>query len=429
MSSACPATRSSSRGPCSTQSISNVLDVIEATATARTAVLASAGITTAQLGVGLPGFASIYAGYVQIPYFGDPANPLTSFWVNADLMPPTGASPVPIARVPQQRIPLLATLPNATSGRTQPAAGWPVVIFQHGITLNRTVMFAIADAFAQAGFAVVAIDLPLHGITDTANPFYQGAASPFGSNERHFNRDSVGATGVYAPDGQIDNGWQILNLQNPLNARDHIRQAVSDTIHLTRTIGSLNFPDGDPNPDLDPARIHFVAVSLGSIIGGVFLGLNGEVGTATLSSPAGPLDLDPHGPGSDRLRRADPRGTGGAGPTPRHRWIRQLRPRLADARRPGRSNQLRGRCRGNSSAARDRGARRYDGAERSDRFHRVVVGPSERARDDSRHAPEHHTRHRAVQSGRALVVVQSRDQPGRYRRDAARDGGFCRIAR
>ena len=66
-----------------TQSISDVLDVIEATATARTAVLASAGITTAQLGVGLPGLASIYTGYVQIPYFGDPANPLTSFWVNA----------------------------------------------------------------------------------------------------------------------------------------------------------------------------------------------------------------------------------------------------------------------------------------------------------------------------------------------------------
>ena len=271
-----------------TQSISEVLDVIEATATARTAVLASAGITTAQLGVGLPGLASIYAGYIQIPYFGDPANPLTSFWVNANLMPPTGASPVPIARVAQQRIPLLATLPNVTSGRAQPAAGWPVVIFQHGITLNRTVMFAIADAFAQAGFAVIAIDLPLHGITDTASPFYQGAASPFGNNERHFNRDSVGATGVFAPDGQIDNGWQILNLQNPLNGRDHFRQAVSDTIHLTRTIGSLNFPDGDPNPDLDPTRIHFLGISLGSIISGVFLGLNSEVGTATLSSPAGP---------------------------------------------------------------------------------------------------------------------------------------------
>ena len=170
-----------------TQSISNVLDVIDATATARPAGLISAGITTAQLGLGLPGIASIYTGFIEVPYYGDPANPLTSFWVSSALLPPNVQNPTPIPRVPNRRIPLLATLPNAGSGHTQPGSGWPVVIFQHGITLNRTVMFAMADAFAQAGFAVVAIDLPLHGVTDTASPFYQGANSPFGNNERHFN--------------------------------------------------------------------------------------------------------------------------------------------------------------------------------------------------------------------------------------------------
>ena len=271
-----------------TQSISNVLDVIEASATPRPAVLASAGITTAQLGVGLPGFASIYTGFIEVPYYGDPANPLTSFWVTSALAPPNVTNPTPIARVPNRRIPLLATLPNATSGRTQPTAGWPVVIFQHGVTVNRTVMLAIADAFAQAGFAVVAVDLPLHGIADATNPFYQGPNSPFGNNERHFNLDNVGATGVFAPDGQIDNGWQIFNVGNPLNARDHIRQAVADTIGLTRTLPGLSFPDGDSNPDLDGSRIHFVGSSLGSIISGVFLGVNAEVTTATLASPAGP---------------------------------------------------------------------------------------------------------------------------------------------
>src|SRR3546814_5166859 len=45
-----------------------------------------------------------------------------------------------------------------------PADGWPVVIFQHGITGNRTQMIAIAPALAAAGFATVAIDLPLHGL-------------------------------------------------------------------------------------------------------------------------------------------------------------------------------------------------------------------------------------------------------------------------
>jgi hypothetical protein len=270
-----------------TQSIGNVLDVIAASATPRPAALVAAG-TTAQLGLGVPGIASIYTGYLEVPYYGDPANPLTSFWLNVQQAPPNAQNPTPVARVPSKRIPLLATLPNAGSGRTEPASGWPVVIFQHGITLNRTVMFAMADLFAQQGFAVIAIDLPLHGITAASNPLYQGPNSPFGDNERHFNLDNVGATGVLAPDGQIDNGWQILNVGNPLNARDHIRQAVSDTLHLTRTLPSLNFPDGDANADLDGARIHFVGLSLGSIISGVFLGLDTDVVSATLSSPAGP---------------------------------------------------------------------------------------------------------------------------------------------
>ncbi|HEX6997620.1 MAG TPA: hypothetical protein VF322_05715 [Gammaproteobacteria bacterium] len=272
-----------------TQSIGAVLEVIEQTATPRPAVLAPTGMTTAALGLGLPGLADIYVGFLEIPYFGDPATPLESFWVTAQGAPPTAADPVPVARVPNLRIPLLATLPNAASGHAQqPAAGWPVVIFQHGVTANRTLALAVADAFAQAGFAVVAIDLPLHGVLDPASPFYQGQGSPFGANERHFEQDNVGDVGVLTPDGQIDNGWQLFNVANPLNARDHVRQAVSDLIHLTRTIPTLDFPDGDTDPDLDGARIHFLADSLGSIISGVFLGLNTEVRTATLGSAAGP---------------------------------------------------------------------------------------------------------------------------------------------
>jgi pimeloyl-ACP methyl ester carboxylesterase len=268
-----------------TQSISDVLDVVDATTAARQAVLVAAG-TTAQLNLGVPSLANIYTGYLDIAYYGDPANPLTSFWLNSTLTgPPNFQNPAPYPRVPNRRIPLLATLPN---NQSQPTAGWPVVIFQHGITLNRTVMFAMADSFAAAGFAVVAIDLPLHGITQTTNPLYQGPGNPLGNNERHFNMDNVGAVGVFTPDGQIDNGWQILNVANPLNARDHIRQAVADTIALKRTLPGLNFPDGDANPDLDGNRIHFVGSSLGSIISGVFLGLDQDIRTATLQSPAGP---------------------------------------------------------------------------------------------------------------------------------------------
>ena len=69
-----------------------------------------------------------------------------------------------------------------------------MVIFQHGITRNRTDMLAIAGALAQAGFAVVAIDAPLHGMTDKTSPFYRNQLIGSGApslvvGERTFDLD------------------------------------------------------------------------------------------------------------------------------------------------------------------------------------------------------------------------------------------------
>ncbi len=267
-----------------TQSVSDVLDAVQAGATAMPHQIVPMGITTADLGVGLPGAAALYTGWMQVPYYGDPGDVLGSFWVNSELMPPTAANPHPLPRGGLLRIPVVASLPSRGSA---PDAGWPVVLYQHGVTSNRTTLVAIADAFAAAGFGMVAIDLPLHGVTDTGNPFYQGPGSPFGNNERHFHLDNVGSLGSLVPDGQIDDGWQIFNVANPLNARDHARQAVADLFHLIRTVPAMDL-DSNGVPDLDGNRIHFLGVSLGAIFGTPFVGLNTEFSTATLSSAGGP---------------------------------------------------------------------------------------------------------------------------------------------
>ncbi len=268
-----------------TQSVSDVLEAVQAGATAMPHQIVPMGITTAHLGLGLPGAAALYTGWMQIPYYGDPGDVLGSFWVNSELMPPTAANPHPLPRGGLLRIPVLASLPGRGNA---PDAGWPVVLYQHGVTSNRTTLAAIADAFASAGFAMVAIDLPLHGVTDAGNPFYQGPGSLFGNNERHFHLDNVGPLGSLVPDGQIDDGWHIFNVANPLNARDHARQAVADLFHLIRTVPAMDF-DGNGVPDLDGNRIHFLGVSLGAIFGTPFVGLNTEFSTATLSSAGGPF--------------------------------------------------------------------------------------------------------------------------------------------
>jgi len=161
-------------------------------------------------------------------------------------------------------IPLLVIMPNGAAGAAgiKPAAGWPVVIFEHGITRDRSDAFALAQAFAAQGWVIAAVDLPLHGITSTTSPLYQAP------NEQTFNLDLiVNASGASGPDGVIDpTGTHFINLPYPLASRDNLRQGVVNLLALTRALPALDL-DGDTVGDIDPARIAFIGQSLGSIVG------------------------------------------------------------------------------------------------------------------------------------------------------------------
>lgn len=121
--------------------------------------LAPTGMTLGDLGAGLPPVADIYIGTIDLPYYlaapsaDDPTAPLTGFWQAAPgaYQPPfdgfgldpssthvTYANPLPVA-TSTETVPLLLTVPNAQSGQVQPSEGWPIVIFQHGITGNRKI--------------------------------------------------------------------------------------------------------------------------------------------------------------------------------------------------------------------------------------------------------------------------------------------------
>ncbi|WP_428100765.1 hypothetical protein [Candidatus Rariloculus sp.] len=278
----------------STQPTGDILERLDATTSARAIAAVPTGRSTADLGIGLPGLADLYAGFIEISYYGSQTAPLDSVWIAP---PPTDDDPTPLPAGEPVKIPLLASRPNPRSGMTKPDYGSPVAVLQHGITRDRTTMVTMADAFARFGFAVVAIDLPLHGVTDINSPFYNAPTNPFGTTERHFGLDNVGQLGNYAADGVIDNGWQILNLNNPLNARDNGRQAVADLIQLVRSLPNLDF-DADGEADVDGGRIHFVAVSLGSIFSTAFLAINDDIRTATLASPGGPYTQFLYDPGA-----------------------------------------------------------------------------------------------------------------------------------
>jgi hypothetical protein len=239
------------------------------------------GLTTAALPYNLPGFSDIYAGALAIPYYLSKENPLSGYWQTADGGAVTRYNPLPVATAPLQ-IPVLMTVPNASSGHTQPATGWPVVIYQHGWFRDRTELAFLADALSFAGFAAVAMDMPLHGITDTTSPFYTKGL------ERTFDLDLVNNQTLLPPaDGLIDpSGIHFANLKSLLTTRDNGREAAEDLRQLSATLPMIDL-DGDGKPDLDTGHIRFVGHSLGAIAGGVFLGIEDKVTSATLGMAGG----------------------------------------------------------------------------------------------------------------------------------------------
>ena len=266
-----------------TQSIDDVLQQVHANTTSQPLALQASGLSTADLGFGLPGLADIYAGGLPVPYFLEaptliPAVVLMTHWQGVNGSELTRYNPMPVA-TQQLTIPVLASIPNMME---KPATGWPVVIFQHGITRNRTDLFAVADALALVGFAAVAIDSPLHGITDTASPFFSDLG------ERTFNVDLVdNTTGAPGADGQIDaSGQHFINLNSLLTSRDNLRQGAADLFQLNASLPSADI-DGDGDADFDPNRIHFWGYSLGGIVGTPYLAIEKTAVTAAILTVTG----------------------------------------------------------------------------------------------------------------------------------------------
>jgi pimeloyl-ACP methyl ester carboxylesterase len=292
-----------------TQSTVDTLELMTATATAQTLTVHPTGLTTAAIpGLGLPGHADLYVGTLSVPYYLSRTAPLTEYW-HAPPFPldttstfTTRFNPLP---VPSEKnpilVPVLMSVPNALSlhGPAPPTGGWPVLIFQHGITRSREDMFAVADSFADAGFVVVAIDLPLHGITNPKDPLYAAGANPLyaglglpatGSIERTLDLDVINnTTGAPGPDGVIDtSGSHFINLTSFLTGRDNPRQGVADLVVLALSLPHVTLGTAG---SINPAGIHYLGHSLGAIEGSTFMGVvpSALVSTATLAMPGGQL--------------------------------------------------------------------------------------------------------------------------------------------
>jgi len=237
------------------------------------------------------------------------------------------------------KVPVLITYPTGC-GAT-PAAGWPTVIFQHGITTDRTASLGFANAMAApaAGcFATVAMDLPTHGV-DSSSTDRNGAAirykafnafnvagysvdpvtpgnigttpTPFAHALKTFAEDADPTTAAtyagleerhgnialnalqqpiamdFTPDSETGNsGDFFINLTNMQQTRDHIRQGVMDLLNLNASLENIGTAiNVDTNLDevadfdgkLDTGRVYFVGHSLGAITGLTYVAVNNAI--------------------------------------------------------------------------------------------------------------------------------------------------------
>ena len=222
------------------------LQILAANAVAQPLVVAPTGFNSNQivsqaLGVpnaGLPGIADVFVGTIDLPYYFDTTNSLSSFWL-------------PSLDVRETiTVPVMMTLPNVG---TRPAAGWPIVMYQHGITRNRTDVLLYADAQAAAGFAMIAIDLPTHGLVDASNPF--------NAVNTAFPTDIEQTFGVNTTSGQ-----NFINLPSLLTSRDNFRQGSANLLILRKSLGGIiNAATQEPEA-IDTSKVGLIAHSLGGMV-------------------------------------------------------------------------------------------------------------------------------------------------------------------
>ncbi|HWU88678.1 MAG TPA: hypothetical protein VN253_15535, partial [Kofleriaceae bacterium] len=183
-------------------------------------------------------------------------------------------------------IPVTFILPAAPA----PAAGYPVVIYGHGLGAGRDQLLSFAEPLTSRGYAVVGIDMVGHGsrYRDVDAGSNLAADKPGFTGDRNL-RDGFGdITGLGST---FDFFEGFLNVAA---VRDSILQSALD---LSRLVQLLRQPGLDLSAlgggaRLDASRIAYLGESFGSIVGTVFAAIEPDVDLFVLDVPGGGiLDL------------------------------------------------------------------------------------------------------------------------------------------
>ena len=250
--------------------------------------------------------ARVYEGEITLPYYlglpeqDDGSAIKSESWVAADFSADESGtlSAAPSDRVTYRfpfaektgdtTVPIIVAAPSNTLSGNQP---FPVIIYQHAATTDRSAILPLATAAgltcaaepASDCFVTIGIDQPLHGIFDTGvvgnvfpisgdDPSQAGASAE--AVERHFGFAADADLNAVTAD-QVDepsSGSLFLNFTNYANTRDNMRQGAMDLLNINASLANIqaalnSCSSCDNSVTLDLDRVYFVTHSL-SAMGG-----------------------------------------------------------------------------------------------------------------------------------------------------------------
>jgi hypothetical protein len=184
-------------------------------------------------------------------------------------------------------VPFTLTIPKTAA----PTNGYPVVVFQHGITKDRSDVLYIANALAKKGFAAIAFDAIYHGDRTWCTKDSHCSTGTCTVATGQCETSSGAKDGTLATDSRDvpdASGARFLNTSNPFAVRDNIRQHVIDAGAFFRAI-NLGAASSITGLSFDISKVNYVGQSLGSILGTLVLATESLPSRAVLSVPGAPL--------------------------------------------------------------------------------------------------------------------------------------------
>ncbi len=184
--------------------------------------------------------------------------------------------------------------------RTADFSDLPVVIAQHGLGAERSNELAFADSLCREGYAVLAMDLPWHGMRNPATEDlmnrFTGEMTPDGFGDKRGLDVVIEFAGIFERDGE-------LAAFHPNYLRDALRQGAADLMTFVRMIRAGDWSEvraADASLDtlsFSAEPISLIGYSLGGIVATQFATMEPEIGVAVLAVTGGNLmELVANGP-------------------------------------------------------------------------------------------------------------------------------------